>query len=387
MRQVIDGSGSDSTSLVLDWLKSGNELRLATLYLIGEAEDPYAMRLTDWESPLLWGPWGTFQPSVIRRAEVDSHIGLDVSKLKADWAPKNVTPGNSIPTASPYQLAQYGFYDNWTFRSWTAYMPVGRLAVSQVALSGGFARYTYTLDIGAAKLKVGMLLRVNRMAHSGNNGTFRIASLLTAPNRFIVVNANAEAATESGRAEILAGDANSFGASELFGGRVAQTAIERGLIKFTINSFLDVLNQQVPLNVIERLNTLAAFQGARPPAGLSVVPQFNAVPVDGLDDILVIGNCTYPTPGQIFATNKFVNGYLVFNDRPGASLGRMWGAIQSSKSVVVGATTYNQFKLYQPLPFPVGAQDTFYATGTPPMNKVDGEYNGFLYVPSPEEAI
>lgn len=387
MRKVIDGDGNDSTTAVLAWLQSGNTLRLATLYLIGEPEDPYAIWLTDWESPLRWRPWGTFLPSVIRRAEVDSHIGLDVSALKCDWAPKNVTPGNTIPTASPYQLAQYGFYDNWTFRSWTVYMPVGAMNVSQVALSGGYALYTYSLDIGAAALKVGMVVRVRNMANDGNNGTRRILSLLTSPNRFVVSNPTAVAATEAGRAEILPGDAHSFGASELFGGRVAKGSIERGLIKFTVNSFLDVLNQQVPLNVIERLNTLAAFQGARPPAGLSVVPQFDAVPVDGLSNQLVIGDCTSPTPGQIFAANKFVNGYLVFNDRPGADLGRMWGAIQSSKSVTIGASTYNQFKLYQPLPFLVGAADTFYATGTPPMNKADGEYNGFLYVPAPEEAI
>lgn len=106
------------------------------------------------------------------------------------------------------------------------------------------------------------------------------------------------------------GDANTFGASELFGGRVAETRMERGLIRFTINSFLDVVNQVVPTNVIELTNTLAAYRGATPPAGLSQVPYFTVV--EGSGTRTIYGDCTSPSAHQLFAANVFQFGFLVF---------------------------------------------------------------------------
>lgn len=382
MRRVIDGNGNDSTAAVLAWLKGGNQFRLATLYLIGEPDDPYALWLTDWESPLLWAPWGTFQPAVITRGTVSASVGLEVTTLDVEWSPKNVTPGNTVPTSSPYQLARIGFYDNWTFRSWTVFMPVGEVNISQVDVPS-LTRYYYALKVGSPALKTGMILHVGRMEHPGNNGTFRLLALQANPLRFQVLNPAAVVATETGRAVILPGDAASFGAAELFGGRIGKSVVGRGSIKFTANSFLDVVNQQVPINVIEQLNTLAPFMGAVPPTGLSVIPQFDAI--NG-SDITVVGDCTTPTPHQIFAANKFRNGFLVFRDVPGSSLGRMWAAVQSNKSVTISATNYNQFTLYQPLPYPVSGTDSFFVSGTPPLNKLDGDYLGFPYVPAPEQA-
>jgi hypothetical protein len=209
----------------------------------------------------------------------------------------------STVTASPYQLARLGFYDDWPVRVWTVYMPTP-------------------------------------------------------------------------------GDADTFGCSEFFGGRVASTVAERGEIRFTVNSFLDVINQNVPTNVIELTNTLAAYRGATPPAGLSVVPQFKVR--EGSSTKTILGECLSPTPGQIFSTDAFQFGYLVFNSGGAATLGGMWSAVATN----YGSTPYNVFVLFSDLPWaPTPNADTFYVSAAFPLNKDDGQYVGFPYVPSPETAI
>lgn len=304
MRTVTGGNGSDTTSSVTAWLQSGGHLTLANLYLIGEPEDPLALWLTDWESPLVWSAWGTFQPAVIKRGTVSSKIGLDVESLDVTWSPKPAAFTQSISTANPYQLAQIGYYDNWKVRVWTVYMPTP-------------------------------------------------------------------------------GDANTYGASELFGGRIADSTIERGDLKFKVNSFLDVVNENVPTNVIELLNTAAAYAGATPPAGFSHVPQFNVIAGDSTTQ--VIGDQTYPVAHSILETNNVQHGYLVFNS--GGTLDGVWSAIQQNVEVTIGGTNYNQFILYAPLPWPpTPGVDTFYVSAASPINQADGDYVGFPYVPAPEAA-
>ncbi|HKT10714.1 MAG TPA: DUF2163 domain-containing protein [Terriglobia bacterium] len=178
------------------------------------------------------------------------------------------------------------------------------------------------------------------------------------------------------------GDANTYGACELFGGRISECTVERGAIHFTVNSFLDVVNQYVPANTIELLNTVASWRGASPPAGLSVVPYFTAHA--GSSDIQVYGDCTSPTPGQIFNQNALRGGYIVFR---GGSLNGVWSSILSNQHPIVGGVEVNDFVLYQPLPWPPSAGDVFYATSTSPINQADGDYYGFPYVPNPETGI
>lgn len=183
------------------------------------------------------------------------------------------------------------------------------------------------------------------------------------------------------------GDANTYGASELFGGRVGEATLERGKLTFNINSFLDALNQPVPGAVIEAMNTIAPSRGAQPPAGFSVVPQFATAP-SGSSTRLILGDCSNIGPHQIFAANAFQYGFIVFNDGVGATLARAWSAILNSKDVIVGGVHYNQFELYAPMPWaPTPAVDTFYVSAAYPINKVDGSYYGFPYVPAPESAI
>lgn len=301
MRKVTAGNGTDSTSAVLAYLKGNNHFTLANLYLIGEPEDPMALWLTDYESPLAWPCWGTFQPSVIKRGTVKSNIGLEVQSLDVNWTPANKTFTQSVATASPYQLAQLGYYDNWKVRVWTVYMPTP-------------------------------------------------------------------------------GDANTYGASELFGGRVADTTVVRGQIQWKVNSFLDVVNQYVPTNVVELQNTGAGYTGATKPTGYSRIPQFNVITGSSINAI--VGDETFPTAHDILGTNVVRGGFLVFNSGVGATLAGLWSPILQNVSTG-GPTPYNQFVLSVPLPWPPTAGvDTFYVSAAAPINQADGSYQGFPYVPA-----
>jgi hypothetical protein len=178
------------------------------------------------------------------------------------------------------------------------------------------------------------------------------------------------------------GDADTFGCSELFGGRISNIQVERGKIEFSVTSFLDVVNQNVPTNVVELTNTLAAYRGATPPAGLSQVPRFTVKA--GSTTTKIIGNCTSPTPGQVFTDNAMQFGFLVFNRGDGQTLGGFWSGIASNS----GAAGLNTFILFSPLPWPPTPDvDTFYVSAAFPINKDDGQYFGFPFVPSPETGV
>jgi hypothetical protein len=184
------------------------------------------------------------------------------------------------------------------------------------------------------------------------------------------------------------GDVNTFGCSPLFGGNIGNCTVARGQITFTVNSFLAVTGQQVPTNVIELLNTAAAYAGATPPGFSGAIPQFNAIA--GSSTNVVIGDMTSntPTPHSIVHTNAAQFGFLVFNAGPNATLGGIWSAIQTNESISIGGTPYNQFVISAPLPWPpTQGADTFYVSGASPINQADGDYFGFPYVPAPIQAV
>ena len=58
------------------------------------------------------------------------------------------------------------------------------------------------------------------------------------------------------------GDVETYGCCELFGGRIGATTIAKAEVHFVVNSFLDVINQQVPNQVIELSNPLEAFEAS-----------------------------------------------------------------------------------------------------------------------------
>ena len=310
MRQVIDGNGKSSNSAVLAWLQSRtNPLFIAHLYLIGDYDDPRALRLTDWQSPLYYNLYGLFTPAVIERGAVKTSIGLEVQTLDLNWHPEQQEYTTNIATAGPYQLASNGFYKDCPVRIWKCYMPTP-------------------------------------------------------------------------------GDANTYGCSELFGGRIGPSSSGRGVINFNVNSFLDAINQKVPSSTITITNTLANTFGATPPVGMSSVPYFNIIA--GSTTTTLICDCI-TSAHHIFADDALVNGFLVFNRAIGMTLGGQWSTIESNKKVTVNVlgvnTDYNQLQLFKRLPFaPTPGVDTMYVSGKAPINLADGSYYGFPYVPDPETA-
>lgn len=197
------------------------------------------------------------------------------------------------------------------------------------------------------------------------------------------------------------GDAVTFGCSEAFGGRIAKASIGQNGIVFQVKSFLDVLGQMVPTNVIEVQNTLASYQGAVPPAGYSQVPRFTVV--DGSSPNVIVGYQVSPNPGGLLHTNSVRGGFLVFDtiapnpdaNPPvlGSTLDGRWSAISQNSSVNTGGSgggggQYNQFQLYSPMPWPpTSGRDSFFVSAASPINKADGSYYGFPYVPSAETAV
>jgi len=305
LRKSIGGDGTDTTSALFAFLKARNRVRLANLFLIGELEDPAALFLTDYRSPLTWLPWGVFNPASIRRGTVTSEIGLTVQSLDVEWSPALDSFGTTLPTLNHYQLAQAGYYDNRAVRVWRTFMPTP-------------------------------------------------------------------------------GDADTYGACELFGGRVASTTTSRGNIKFSVNSFLDVINQKIPPNVIEATNTLAHYKGATPPTGFTQIPQFTVASPSSKS--VIMGDCTSPSAGHIFGTNDFRYGYLVFNT--GSVNAGLWAAIaQNSDFDAGGGVHHNRFQVYGGFVADPVPGDTCYVSAAFPINLQDGDYFGFPYVPPPETAV
>jgi hypothetical protein len=277
---------------------------VANLFLLGDREDPRARFLTDWESPLSWPLYGTFQPGVTGRDTITSKVGLEVADFSFDWSPKEAPFTKDIATANPYQLARLHCYDAKPF---TMFRTIGP-----------------TL-----------------------------------------------------------GDANTFGACVLFGGRVKNSKVGRGKISFTIESLLTVINQLVPPNVVEVTNTIAGYKGATPVLadGETTIPRFTVAAPSTATNIL--GVCTAPTPNKIYGDNKFKLGYLVFTS---GTLAGMFSAMAGSNAFrpIIPGPFYNQFIVFAPFPWDPAPGDTFYVSTAYPT---DGSQSPFLHVPAPETAV
>lgn len=338
MRTVLAGNGSDSTTAVRNMLLLGSEFSLPTCYLIGDAEDPMALWLTDWQTPLCWPVYtslktatpvagsvfaNAFDPAVITRGKVTSKFGLDVDALEITWNPPPKAFGNSLSNASPLQLAQAGYYDNKDVRVWIGYMPTKQ--------SGSY---------------------------------------------------------------VYPGDLNTFGCAQLFGGRIADTQVGRNSIKWTVNSFLDVVKQQVPLNVIEATNVATAFSGKTPPNGLSACPTLTIASSTPSTQQTLIAQWS----GGTFSNEVLAGGgsppqtcFVVFTS--GANTG-FFSAIFANSTIVVSAVNYNLINLMSPMPFPVSNGDQFIICGGLPVSTTatkwdsgttynQGDqvlYNGSVYV-------
>lgn len=308
MRRFVGGNGSDTTAAVQAFLASKRGFAHADLYLIGEADDPSALWLTNWESPLCWPHWGTFQPAVITRGTISSRTGLDNNSLDISWSPANFVNTASLATMNPYQLAMLGQFANKRVRIWRTIMPTP-------------------------------------------------------------------------------GDANTFGACEKFMGFVGDVQPDLGKIVFSVNSFLYVLDQKVPTNLILPTSLTASYTGGKPPTGYSVMPQF-AVIVGSTPNQLIADQIS-PNPHNVPSGNLFLDGYVCFNGGAGATLQGVCSVIANNGSFTDGVGNhFTAISLDTPLPVaPTPGVDTFYVSGAVPLTQSGGGDPGFPYVPSPQSGV
>jgi hypothetical protein len=126
VRRTIGGDGSDTTVATQAYLNSTDHPILRDLIIIGPPENPNALYLTNHEAPVLYRPYGLFQPAVMSRGGVEAKVGLDAQALAVTWSPgasAQASKTASTSTASPYQLAAQHFYDNWPLLILRAFMP------------------------------------------------------------------------------------------------------------------------------------------------------------------------------------------------------------------------------------------------------------------------
>ena len=309
MRQCLNGNGVDTTAVVASYLAGTVSPLIRHLYLIGDIGDPNSILLTDHEAPVIYNPYGTFQPARISRGSVACKVGLEVQKTTVTWTPGDLQSGTSsftatIGTASPLQLARIHYFDNWMVRIFKVFMPTP-------------------------------------------------------------------------------GDANTLGGCEWFGGRIGEVTVGRNQIEFNVASFLDVVTQKVPANVIESTSTLAGYTAATIPPGDSSTPTFEVF--TGSTTTFVIADCLGPSAGKIYSGDLFVAGYLVFLAGVGATLPGVWSAIGENGAFTDGnGNKHSQFGLYTALPWaPTPGVDTFYVSKAAPVNIADGDFYGFPFVPNP----
>jgi hypothetical protein len=275
MRSFTDGNGNNSTAAVRAHLAGHRQLLCADLFvmktLVQGAPWSKNLLLTSAQVPLQWNQMGLFLPARLKRSSVQSKVGLDAATLDLEWylLPTDMMYGS----CTMLQAFAAGLWDNGVVRLFRAVMP-------------------------------------------------SIA------------------------------DCNTYGACEMFTGRIADQTLTRTGVKLKVNCPLELLDTQVPMNLIEPGNPAAQYAPGQPPAGLSVAPTFSVATVNSLSNLLAA--CTAPTSGQLFAADTFDFGYIQFTS--GACQGMVASVRRSAQ-----LDGLNQFYLYSPLPWAPAVGDTFQA--------------------------
>jgi hypothetical protein len=154
------------------------------------------------------------------------------------------------------------------------------------------------------------------------------------------------------------GDANTYGAMQLFGGRIGEVSeLSRTGVKLKVNSLLELLDLNVPTNLIEATNVQCQYGIGQPPAGLSAVPVFSVVA--GAPAGILWGSCVSPNSGQLFGADTFDFGYIQFVS--GSSLGQIFRSVWFSEPQSVSGGSYNAFYLYDQLPWRPAVGEQFMA--------------------------
>jgi hypothetical protein len=182
------------------------------------------------------------------------------------------------------------------------------------------------------------------------------------------------------------GDCSTYGAVEWFGGYVGDCQASRDGLSLTVDSFLSVVSQKLPANVIEVTNTFGSYTAATAPPGGSV-PVFSCF--TGSNETIVLGDCLSPTYGHVYDVGTFSEGYMIFLAGPNATLAGVWAAVGNSLKYKDGHNNeHNEFQLYNALPWPpTPGADTFYCSSKPPVSQGEQSYFGFPYVPAPQTAV
>jgi hypothetical protein len=183
------------------------------------------------------------------------------------------------------------------------------------------------------------------------------------------------------------GDANTLGCCEWFGGRVGNTTVGRSGIVFNVDGFSSILSQKVPANVVESTSTLAGYTAATIPPGDASAPTFECF--TGSSTVEIYADCLSPSAGKIYSGNLFAGGYMIFLAGTGATLAGYWSAIGGNGAYKDGdGNDHSSFAIYSPLPWPpTPGVDKFYVSMAAPINKADGDFYGFPYVPAPTTAV
>lgn len=489
MRQFIGGDGSDTTAAVTAYLATHKQIYAANLYLIGEPEDPQSIWLTDWESPLVWGPWSgapgggvgfpappralaagesmawaiasTLEgvgvwanpPSIYNCSRgctgaatgnrfsgnlgmtgadsfgrnsvslvwknyalplgiprgatiVDVYPAVQVAAVQTAQFQQIVTPGGLIPvTAGLHYSPNIGtVHGSITATiSNTACASAGASGmdlsfVGMAVISTGTPLTSATLPgSGSALGKIFLSTVIKRSSIASKIGLDADALTLTWSPQNTALTSSLGTANfyqlarlgwfDNKRVRVwrtimpTPGDANTFGACELFAGFIGDVKPQRGSIELSVNSYLYLLNQKVPSGIIEATDTLASYTGFTKPSGFSQIPQFSIVA--GSTTNVLICNQISPSGGSIPATDTLNDGAVIFNNGAGATLGGAYSIIGRNDTFIDGGGGHHtRIYLYSELPWaPTPGQDAFFISGTAPTG------DGFPYVPSPETAI
>ncbi len=160
------------------------------------------------------------------------------------------------------------------------------------------------------------------------------------------------------------GDCDTLGACLMFSGRIGDIEPDRLKAKLTVNSRLELLNQQVPTNLIEPTNILAQYMTGQMPAGAPI--GFTVVAGTVLTKVYADGTPTMPD-------GTYDGGYIVFTAE------KLGGTYRRVRAQTV-ESGHHAFYLYEPLPFLPQVGDNLEAYI--PIAADSGK-TGFPYVPSP----
>lgn len=168
------------------------------------------------------------------------------------------------------------------------------------------------------------------------------------------------------------GDCNTFGACMMFGGRIGDIVPNRLSAKLSVISRMEVLNVQVPPNLIEPTNILALYSvGTIPAGGPSSLPVVSGSTVAKV----------FADSSPIMPAGTYDSGYIVFTG------GQLAGTYRSVRAQTV-ESGHNAFYLFEPLPFAPSVNDTIAAYIAVPPDMAAALANGqdaagFPFAPVP----